>query len=416
VNIEGSPPTPTTRVRDVRAEAERLGTTLAEVLGVLIRELSSRALGPQELSAILGTTSATAGKLLRALSRTNPVAVLKSLPGPVPLRGLVEQAGERGAKESTTGPALESIAAYSELVRHAGDIKSFEAMLTAWLPEERNVFETARRQSVFRALSEIDGASCRLKMNTIVLAPGANPQEIDLVGVTGLFGVHRLRPDAQVELATYSFSVRTGDKLGETRQPTTLDGVPLNEAPIESSLDEFCLAPPAPLVPEQFGEYVQYTMGPTDIGANAEFDMLMAELNHAAGRLRTVELGWISPFFTVLPQVPARTMVFDVILHLTIYAECSAELRSYTPGSRGLANPHDPTREMDRRECHYPVTEIDYGLSDLRLVEYPKYSALVRHVLEKLGRERDEFRAFRVQLQFPLPMHQLTMVLRGPAD
>lgn len=407
---------PPSRLPEVRAEVERLGTALAEVLAVLVGELTDRSVGPLELGALLDTSTATAGKLLRAISRRNAAAVLQGLPGPVPLRSLIERAGEQGVKQATMKLALKETAAYAELIRHAGDIKSFEAMLSTWVPEDRQVFETARRQSVFRALSEIDGASCRFKLNTIVLTPGANAQAIDLVGVTGLFGVHRLRPDAQVELATYALTVRTGDKLGEARRPTTLDGVPLSEGPTGSSLDEFCLAPPAPLVPEQFGEYVQYKMGPTDIGAKAEFDMLMAELNHAAGRPRTVEPGWISPFFTVLPQVPARTMVFDLIMHRTVYPECSAELRSYTPGGRGLANPHDPTREMDRRECHYPVTEIDYGLRDLRLVEYPKYSALLGHILEKLGRERGEFRAFRLQLQFPLPMHQLTMVLRGPAD
>lgn len=383
---------------------------------MLVGELSERSIGPMDLAAILDTSAATAGKLLRAISRSNSIAVVQGLPGPVPLRQLVERAAERGAKAATTRLALQEVSTYADLVRHAGDIKSFESMLSAWLPEERRVFETARRQSIFRAFSEIDGASCRLQTSTIVLTPGADAQDIDLVGVTGLFGVHRMRPDAQVALATMRLPGDADvDSLAD-RAPTNLDGVPLGSGSTSGRLDEFCMAQPAPLVPKQFGEFVQYTLGPTDIGPAAEFDLLMAELNCGAGKLRAVEPGWSSPYFSTLPQFPARVLVFDVIVHRSIYDVCRVEFESYVPGGRGLANPHDEARVMDRRECSEPVTEIGYGLRDLRLVEYPKYSALVRHILEKLGRESSEFRAFRLKVQYPLPTQQLTLVFRGPGE
>lgn len=416
VKQNGTTPTRAPRVRDVRNEVERLGTALAEVLGVLVGELSERAIGPMDLASILDTSAATAGKLLRAISRPNAVGVVQGLPGPVPLRQLVERATERGAKESTTSTAMLEIATYAELVRHAGDIKSFEAMLSAWLPEERQVFETARRQAAFRALSEIDGASCRLQINTVVLAPGTEERTIDLVGMTGLLGVHRMRPDAQVALATLRVPNDPDPDDNSDRKPTSLDGVPLESSPQGSRLDDFCLAQPAPLVARQFGEFVQYTLGPTDIGPAAEFDLLMAELNRNVGRIREITPGWQAPFFSTLSQFPARILVFDLIVHREIYPECKIALESYAPGGRGLASPHDSTREMDRRECLEQVTEVDYGLRDLRLVEYPKYSALVRHVLGKLGRETSEFRAYRVKVQYPLPMNQFLFAFRGPND
>lgn len=415
VRSESVPHSSTPQVRDIRAEVERVGTALAEVLGVLVGELSDRALGPMDLAAILKTSNATAGKLLRAISRPDAVAVVRGLPGPNPLRSLVERAAERGAKAATVKLALKGIEAYSALVRGAGDIKSFESMLTAWLPEDRRVFETARRQSIFRALSDLDGASCRLQVNTIVLSPGLEEQEIDLVGVTGLFGVYRMRPDVPVTLATQRVPHDPNTNAPPGRHPTSLDGTPLVAGLQDSRLDQFCLARPAPLVAQQFEDYVQYALGPTDIGPDAEFDLLMAELNRSSGKVRDLTPDWKAPFFSTLPRFPARLLVFDLLLHRSIYESCDVELLSYVIGNRGVASPHDAAREFDRRETLEEITRVDYGLRDLRLAEYPKYSALLRHLLDKLGQQSDDFRAFRVRVQFPLPTQQLTMVLRDPA-
>lgn len=416
MNTPGTSPSPAPRVRDLRAEVERLGTALAEGLGVLLAEIADRSVGPMELAAVLDTSQATAGKLLRALSRPDPVAVVRGLPGPVPLRALIERSLERGASADTVSKAREGVQTYADLVRHAGDLKSFEAMLAAWLPEERRVFETARRQSVFRALSELDGASCSLQVNTIVLAPSADDGRVDLVGATGLFGVRRVRPDAQVALATMRLPVGEAAAEGASRAPTSLDGTPLDADARAGRLDAFCMAQPAPLVPRQYGQYVQYALGPTEIGASAEFDLLTAELNRNAGSALLESPDGRSPFFSTLPQVPARLLVFDVVLHRSVYEGSTAELQLYVAGGRGLATPNDPAREADRRESLEELAEVGFGLRDLRLAEYPKYSALVRHIVETLRFDVDDFRAFRLRVQYPLPTQQWMMVFRAPAD
>lgn len=414
MNTPGTSPSAAPRVRDLRAEIERLGDALAEVLGVLLSEIADRSVGPMELASLLDTSQATAGKLLRAISRPNPVAVVQNLPGPVPLRTLMERSLECGARPETVSKAQEEVKTYAELVRHAGDVKSFEAMLSAWLPDERRVFETARRQAVFRALSELDGASCSLQVNTIVLAPGAEDGRLDLVGVTGLFGVRRVRPDAHVALSTLRLPLGPEAKEGASRRPTSLDGTPVDTEPDARRLDEFCMASPAPLVPQQFGDYVQYQLGPTDIGASAEFDLLTAELNRGAGSVRLEGPGGASPFFSTLPQFPTRLLVFDILLHRAIFEPATAELELYVPGGRGLAVPNDPARQSDRRDSTEALTEIGYGLRDLRIGEYPKYPSLVRHVVDTLRFDVADFRAFRLRVQYPLPTQQWMMVFRSP--
>ncbi len=54
------------------------------------------------------------------------------------------------------------------------------------------------------------------------------------------------------------------------------------------------------------------------------------------------------------------------------------------------------------------------GLARLRLLEFTRYTELLREVMEKLGWDPTEFRTYRLKLAYPLLGAQMTMAFDQP--
>src|SRR4029453_10828861 len=91
-------------------------------------------------------------------------------------------------------------------------------------------------------------------MATAMLYPSADGEHLDVVWVSGLLGLHRLRPGAAVKFATRRLA--GGD---QPRKPMTLDGHSVDD--LEGvRLDEYCSSPPPRLNIQRAGEVVHYTL------------------------------------------------------------------------------------------------------------------------------------------------------------
>ena len=406
---------------DIRRRVERLGTALAERLGVVLSEIPGRGAGPQMLANVLGITVATASRVLKALSQDRAVAVIQLMPGPKPLMQLVASAQERGVSQATADAARETIQSFDELIRtEAGDRSALKAMLSAWLPDERRDFEAARRQSIFKAMCELDGVSCELDLCAMILKPGESGASLDLINVKALLGIDRIRPDAVVKLSTQALKhTETPGRPLEpisSRHPETLDGEPTVDGFHSVRLDEYCSARPAPLVAEEFGQHIQYSLGPTGFGPASTVDLVVAEVNRGEIPHRKPEAGWLRPYFFQIPEMAVRTMVFDLMLHEDVYPGCSIELLGFDTNGRGPASVNDETRHLDRRQIHEEIGHLGTGLQRMRLLEFPRYTELLRETMGKLGCDAEEFRTVRVRIPFPLMGTQVTLALDRPAS
>lgn len=404
---------------DIHRRVEHLGAVLAETLGVVLSEIPGRGVGPQMLANAIGITVATASRLLKALSQDRPVAVLQLLPGPNPLRRIVTSAREKGVSERAASAALETIEEFDRLIRtEAGDRSAFKAMLSAWLPEERREFEAARRQSIFKAMCEIDGVSSDLELNCIVLKPGKAEGQLDLIDIKALLGIDRIRPDAILKLGTQALHTSMSEAemavAGEGRQPRNLAGELALDGLHSVRMDEFCSARPAPLAVDTFGSHVQYTLGPTGFGPSSTVDLVLVEVNRDELPVREPREGWSRPYFFQVPEVAVRQSVFDLVIHRDVYPDCNVELIGFDTAGRGPASVNDETRALDRRKVYEEITPLGSGLQRMRLLEFPRYTELVRQVMDKLDCDSDEFRAYRVKIPYPLSGTQITLALDRP--
>ncbi|MFT5732479.1 MAG: hypothetical protein ACJA2W_003468 [Planctomycetota bacterium] len=355
-------------------------------------------------------TTVTASRLLKALSQPDPIAVLQLLPGPNPLRKMVDAAAQLGTDAEYCEPAQEQVTAFDDLIRdEAGDRGSLRAMLSAWLPEERREFEGQRRQTIFKALNELEGVACEFELASLILSPSTTPGDLDIVSVKCLLGIDRIRPDATVKLETRRIPDRAGDTNGShTRVPLTLDGEPALNGLHTVRLDDFCNAPPAPLVVRQYENHVEYSLGPTGFGRSSKVDLVIAEFNRAEPVHRKPN-ATNPPYFFMLPEMPTRKAVFDLIVHKDVFDGTAPTVLSYNTNSVGPAAACDPKRDLDKRDCPEPMQLLGTGTHRVRMLEFPRYTTLLEHVGLKLGWNLDDFNVYRIAMSYPLVGRQLTL-------
>jgi hypothetical protein len=406
---------------EVRQRVEALGTSLANALSVVLSALPRRAVGPQRLGEVLGITTVTASRLLKALSQPDPVAMLQLVPGPKPLREVVDAAKKLGVPPTECLRASELIDEFDALIRtYAGDRSALKAMLSAWLPEERREFEAQRRQAIFKALTELEGVSCELTLESIILAPSATPEMLDIIAVKAMLGIDRIRPDAVVKLATrrvlideHGQQVALDDGAAPPRTPLNLDGDPAVDGLHTVRLDRFCEAPPAPLDARTFGQYVQYSLGPTGFGPASKVDLVIAEVNRAELPHRAPSRDR-PPYMFLIPEMPGRKVVFDLLVDRDVYGGYGPELLTYDTSALGPAVAGDTSRALDLRSVTDTTQVLGSGLTRLRALEFPRYTQLLEFVFERLGLEPGRFRSYRFTQSYPLLGRQITFAFFGP--
>ncbi|MCP5021982.1 MAG: hypothetical protein GY930_09400 [bacterium] len=388
---------------DLRAQAEALGAQLQDSLTALLSHLPRRILGPQALSDTLeGINVVTASRLMKAIGQKDSIATLQLLPGPKPLQRIVEAATALGLDSDATQPAATAIVHFDHFIREqAGDRSSLKAMLSAWLPEERREFENQRRQAVFKARHELDGVSSELELNTIILHPSQEPGKIDLVNIGCIFGIDRIRPDAVVKLGTRRLDPVASEEGKRPRLPENLDGEPATDGLHSVCLTEFCNSPPAPMKVDRHGPSMHYSLGPTGFGRASKVDLVVAEVNK--GEFGSKGSGAVEEaHFFVLPGMCTRKLVFDLLLHEDVFAGRSPELLFYDTTSQGPVVAGDPKRELDRRHFSQSIETIGTDLRRARLLEFPAYGKLLENVFEKMKWRDFKFRAYRMEITYPL--------------
>ena len=177
-------------------------------------------------------------------------------------------------------------------------------------------------------------------------------------------------------------------------------------------LDGFCNAPPAPLAARQFGHHVEYALGPTGFGRDSKVDLVIGELvrGEEFGRGPNSER---PPFFFTVPEMPTRKVVFDLLVHKGMYERATPTLLYYDTSSQGPAIAADPARDRDLRFCPEPCQELGPGTQLSGLLEFPRYTALIEHVGEKIQWNIDEFDTFRVAMNYPMVGRQITLAFTG---
>lgn len=395
-------PAPQPGAASARERITRLGRDLRASLQALVDAFPAGAGGPQNLAEASGTNKVFTSRLGKALRQTAAEGVVYHLPGPDPLARFVAALGARDVDPLKVAEARAAVAAFERVIREeAGSRSGFNAMVSAWLPDSQEEFELRRRQTVFRATSELKGASAGTTLGTVALHPSADGEQVDVLWVMGQLGLRRLRPGAAVKLATRRMSGKE-----DARDPQLLASA--------LGLEAFCTAPPAPVLQRRAGRTVHYLLGDSGYGNSSAVDLLVAELNLAeVRRLRPgdARLGYV--FAEV--STPVERLAFDVLLHDGLFAGGAPELRVYDTTFDGVADPNDEARGVDLLETSDQVRHAGRGVDRLAVDAMPGYRDMLRAVLGHAGWAPEDFTAWTLRSDYPLYGSQYALCFRPPA-
>lgn len=398
---------------DLERKIAGVGETLGRALRAVLEVLPPEAETVQGLANTLGLDKVFASRLLKATRARDPLAVIYHAPGPEPLRRFARAARRvEGVEKSMAKGVEQGVAHFESLIRDDfRDRSALQATLSSWLPDARAEFQLRRKQSAFKAMSELLGVSAQRNVATALYHPSPDGKNIDVVWIMGLIGLQRVRPDAAVRLATR----RMAAGAGSPRRPRTLDGDLVDD--LEGlRLDAFCDAPPARLEVVRAGECTHYVLAGEDFGPRSAVDFLMAESNPAEIPRQVPKRSGRKGYLFAEVTPPVRALQFDVLLHRDIYPGASPSLRIYDTVLDGVADVNDPGRDLDVLDLDERVQALGAGLDGLRIPDFARYAELVGYAMGRLGWSLDEFRGWRCAVDYPVYGSQVAMVFDPPED
>ncbi len=395
---------------DIEVKITTVARQLANNLRAVIDAVPGQPNRPNEVARALGLNRDISGRVLLATRAHEPMAVAHVVPGPEPLRRLLKAAGRRGVPSELLQQAEEAVRQFDRLIRDdAGDRAALDAIISTWLPEAREKYELAHKQSVFKGISHLKGAMADVWMNSTIVVPSADdPLKHDATLIHGALGLRRLRPDVGVK---FGFSAMSPEAMkwnpGAGGTVTPHDAGKLR-------LDDYLTSPPAKLDAKRAGDGVVYMLAENTVGPSAARDMLVAEHHPAAlDRYATTDPPKTKGMF-VAPAIPSRAVVFDALLHEDVYPGADPTLIIHDAAIDGIAYINDPARAFDRVSTGDSIEVLGKGASRFLTTDIPNYVGMVHHVSEVLGFDPKRLRGYRCRIQYPVYGWQVSMGFLPP--
>ena len=187
-------------------DAEGIGVAFGSAAERAIREAQSALSGmiaeagleggrAVDLARTLKLDKTLAWKLARFTDQSDPCSAFKHLPGQGGVEIVVKAAGNLGVASDHLDAVRKADRDLRGFVRkHAGDRRTFEAMLAGARPDAET--EAEERKAFFKAGSAIWGVRAKAQILTLALSPSTrDPSKLDCVQVSGFVDLERLRPD-----------------------------------------------------------------------------------------------------------------------------------------------------------------------------------------------------------------------------
>lgn len=364
--------------------------------------------GPQRLAKELGIDKVLASRMLKAVRAPDAMSVVHRVPGPEPMRRVLRASGKLGVSSKDLSSASAAVDRFESLIRsEIGDRSALEAILSAWVPEARREFELRRKQSAFRAMSQLKGAQADVYAEAAIFYPSASDDEhLDVVWIKSVIGLHRLRPGMSVKFTSHRQV--EGQRV---RQTYTLAGERVDGMD-SATLGNYCSTPTPRLDAHQGGEVMHYLLKADAFGASSSIDLVTCEVNRAEiprfiPRERNRK-AWASSDI----NIPSRRMQFDVLMHKDLYTGSFPELRIYDTAIGGQADINDPSRDVDQLDLLESIDNLGTGLGRFGSSHVPRYRQMLEEVCSTLGFDGDALRGYRVSSDYPIYGSQTAMVFK----
>jgi len=387
-----------------------VGQRLADAFRAVVDAMPGGPYRPQDLARKLGIKKDLSSRILRAARNKDPVAVVHMMPGPAPLRQLLQAAADQNVDADILREGEEAVRQFDLLIHlDAGDRTSLDAIISTCLPDAREKFEMFNKQAIYRGMAQLKGTVAEVTVNTALLHPAPDGERLDGVWVIGSLGLRRIRPGAVVH-----FCSRRLGPSATADPPFTLDREPVEDLR-GLLLERFCSSPLPSLHARHHGTTVHYTLGGDAFGQQSAVDLCFAELTpRCMRRYRDATGRLYGPSSEI--DIPTKTLIFDVLMHEDVYPGCDPTLLLYDTAINGVADLADRARDIDRLDVTETIQPLGEGVSKWRVSEVPQYLEMVRHVLDMIAWDGERFSGYRCKVQYPIYGSQLYMAFNAPDE
>lgn len=379
----------------------------AEVRAAIAR-LPKDVSGPSGVARHLGVDKATAHRVLAlGTGASDDPDRLAQVPGDAGLRRFAEACRESGMDEGVVAGLEAAAEQFGRVIRDlAGSKNRLLARVRASGPPEGTrrphldaSDESRRRESLYRAASEMVGRSTEVRVDLMIFRPSEEREGwLDHTWVRGIFG-HISRPGASpISLGFVVRADRTG-KEPDAALYETLDADALIGRTPRAVLSEFSTHPVPIITSRGQGNRVNLVVDPDASATERGVDVVVAQHRRAIGLDPSAEQPPVLELNAMVRE-PTRTLVFDVYLHREMARRAIPQLDLYlwSPGlEQSLADVW-----FDAIETTTPLQILGPGLRRAASASFARQDELTRAVFTKLRYDPDEFVGFRCEVAYPM--------------
>ncbi len=394
---------PTTDIKSAELDAEiAIHGVIGRLRGSLIAlfaDVGAPADKPQEVSRRYGLNKNLTWKVARILRSTDPYEAVGLLPGPEGMELLL-----KGLQSHTTNAAaIDSVrTAYSAARTLLGRVVKDRGELEVFIDGMRSDSDLAQaRRLAFRGNSGIYGVQVRVRIAAQFLFPNTEDGvQIDAIVAAGVLGIRRLRPNVMFPL----FTTSTGGSGSHPDQPIS-GKFPLTDDSSDGSdpsswlLDEFSTISADELQKTAGTQSAQLALATGPVGRAAERDLVFGSRFRRLAKFVASEPDERMELSTAI-SLPSECTLVDVFVHRSFCRHHDATADVYLTPS-GPLPPAGPRRDSVRLPLDPRVVSISCTPSSVATTHMKEYPALVAFLASRTGYAPEEFRGFRVELEYP---------------
>lgn len=383
---------------------------LRDSLEPIVRWISGQTLRPATVARELEIDRTLAARIVRGVKSPVPALVFKEVPSPAGLRIFMDACQRTGVPQQLVDDLGDSVRGFERLIdEFSGGRSELEAALSAWDPGVRQRAEHAAKQAIHKAMCTLLGYQTEVMVGSLIVAPSRDDEEaLDTVNVLGKFGIRRLRTSSPITVFGRRQDLppppgKRAEAGSHGNGVETLGGEVNAQDAHAYLLREFCTNPLPPLNLFSNAGLKLYTLPEGQPSINRPVD-LVGVLRHRADSQRYATPEMKNRWASQVVRIPSRYFVSDVFMHKSAYPDSTPVVTTTLHGLATNVRPDVPSFQLDKIDLSIPIQSLGRGLTDADLRELPRYRSMMATIFDRLGWNPDDFRGYRVRVQYPVPM------------
>ena len=386
---------------EVSERIRSVGAELSHSLRVMVELVNADLSIPQHIARTFGINSACSHRFATALRKNDPLAMMLQIPGPEPLRKILDTARKRGVNDEDLRRASQAVDQFERLIRNvAGDRSGLDLIIGAMVPDESSRYEPAAKQLVYRGMRQLKGIAADVQFETVFLYPEDHPKLLTNILLRGYVGYRRLRPCTEQSLGMYSRFLNPQASI----VARALDNTPLADNPRAALLDQFTTNP-GQVVYSGVDDSTLITCNWGGLlGNGSACNLAFAERRNATLRRYIEDSSEIEyTGFSHEIMIPTKLLIADVLLAPDIYPEWEPEAAVMELDQRGGTPQHERDHPGRYRfDTNVRVETLGTGIRNCATDDIPSYREMLAYACDQLGVDPAGFRVYRARIEYPI--------------